>query len=119
MSRRGLLQFFAFVALLVSPARAVAHHGWSNFDQRVLLTLNGKIIEVTYGNPHVTVRLDSDGKIWLAILGPPVRMQNRGMTAAKLAPGTIATVIGYPHRSTPNELRAERIIIDGKTVELR
>jgi len=28
-------------------------------------------------------------------------------------------VVGYPHRTNPEEMRAERITIDGKTVELR
>ena len=33
--------------------------------------------------------------------------------------GAEATVEGYPNRSKPNEMRAERITIGGKTVELR
>ena len=28
-------------------------------------------------------------------------------------------MVGYPHREKPEELRAERITIDGKTTELR
>lgn len=30
-----------------------------------------------------------------------------------------ATVVGYPNRSNADEMRAERITIDGATVELR
>ena len=33
--------------------------------------------------------------------------------------GTTATVVGYQNRQTKDELRAERITIDGKTTELR
>jgi hypothetical protein len=29
------------------------------------------------------------------------------------------TLVGHPHRSNPNEMRAERITVGGKTVELR
>jgi hypothetical protein len=36
-----------------------------------------------------------------------------------LKPGTSATVEGYANRSKPEELRAERISIGGKTFELR
>jgi hypothetical protein len=36
-----------------------------------------------------------------------------------LKAGTTATVVGYPHREKADEMRAERITIDGKTVELR
>ena len=46
-------------------------------------------------------------------------MKNRGLEPEMLAPGTDATVVGYPHRKTKDELRAERITVGGKTVELR
>jgi hypothetical protein len=36
-----------------------------------------------------------------------------------LAAGTEAVVFGYPSRSDPTELRAERITIGGRTTELR
>ena len=40
-------------------------------------------------------------------------------SAHATAPGNKATVVGYPSRNDPNEMRAERITIAGKTVELR
>ena len=46
-------------------------------------------------------------------------MENRGLRREMLAPGTQATVVGYPNRNDPEELRAERITIAGKTTELR
>ncbi len=46
-------------------------------------------------------------------------MENRGLRREMLAPGTQATVVGYPNRTDPDELRAERITISGKTTELR
>jgi hypothetical protein len=36
-----------------------------------------------------------------------------------LSVGTTATVVGYPNRNKPDELRAERITIGDKTTELR
>jgi hypothetical protein len=33
--------------------------------------------------------------------------------------GTAARVVGYPHRTQADEMRAERLTINGKTVELR
>jgi hypothetical protein len=36
-----------------------------------------------------------------------------------LKPGSTATVEGYPNRTKPDELRAERITVGGKTIELR
>jgi hypothetical protein len=46
-------------------------------------------------------------------------MKHRGLDQAALKPGTTATVEGYPNRGKPGELRAERITVNGKTVELR
>ncbi len=55
----------------------------------------------------------------LVVLAPPSRMESRGLAKAMLAPGQSATVHGFPHRSHGAELRAERITVAGKTVELR
>jgi hypothetical protein len=60
-----------------------------------------------------------NGKVWLVVLAPPSRMSNRGLSQEMLKVGTTATVVGYPHREKADEMRAERITIDGKTVELR
>jgi hypothetical protein len=46
-------------------------------------------------------------------------MQNRGLPESALKVGSEVTVVGYPNRDKPEEMRAERITIDGETVELR
>ena len=46
-------------------------------------------------------------------------MENRGLPREMLKPGTKATVMAYPKRDDPMEVRAERITIEGKTTELR
>ena len=114
MRRRSL-----FLALAVIPALALAHHGWSEYDSSKLLRLSGKILEYGYEHPHGYVRLETPGKAWLCVLAPPSRMENRGLQKDLLKPGSEATVEGYANRSKPEEMRAERIIVGGKTVELR
>ena len=57
-------------------------------------------------------------RLWLVVLAPPSRMENRGLPRTMLTVGTQASVEGYPSRSDPTEMRAERITINGKTVEL-
>ena len=105
--------------LLAAPAAALAHHGWSEYDSAKILKLTGKIAESGYEHPHGHVQLEVPGKTWRVILAPPSRMQRRGLEKEMLRPGTTATVEGYPNREKPEELRAERISIHGKTVELR
>lgn len=115
--------FLGRVALLAAglalSAVALAHHGWSEYDQTVTLTLTGTILEAGYEHPHGHVRLETPGKTWIAVLAPPSRMDSRGLTRDMLKPGAVATVVGYQNRSKPEEMRAERITVAGKTVELR
>jgi hypothetical protein len=46
-------------------------------------------------------------------------MENRGLPKEALRVGNTATVVGYQNRAKPEEMRAERITVDGKTIELR
>jgi hypothetical protein len=103
----------------VSVGPVAAHHGWSGYDSNHSLSLVGVIRKAGYEHPHTYVKLEVPGKVWLVVLAPPSRMERRGLPAAILKVGETATVVGYPHRSDPNEIRAERITINGKTVELR
>jgi len=108
----------AAAALLLAAGTALAHHGWGAYEAAPV-TLEGKIAESTYQNPHGTMKLDAAGKVWSIVLAPPSRMTSRGLAAELLAPGGTATVVGYVHKTHRDELRAERISVGGKTVELR
>lgn len=107
------------VLALVIAAEASAHHGWSEYDEKRPLRLSGTIEEAGYENPHGFVRLKTADKTWLVVLAPPSRMENRGLVRAQLAKGNTVTVEGFPKRTDPGELRAERITIGQKTTELR
>ena len=101
---------------------ALAHHGWTGYEEDKTTSVTGTIRESTFDNPHSTVRVQADGdagKTWLAILAPPSRMVTRGLPKESIKPGTKATIVGYPSKTNPEEMRIERIIINGKTVELR
>ena len=117
MGRTAALTFAALVALAAIPA--LAHHGWSEYDSTKLLKLSGKIVESGYEHPHGFIRLETPGKTWLCLLAPPSRMEARGLAKDLLMPGASVTVEGYANRGKPEEMRAERIIAGGKTVELR
>ena len=117
--RLALAAFMMAVLPLAATAPTLAHHGWGGYDNSKVLNLTGVIKESTYEHPHGTVKLTVDDKTWEVVPAPPSRMEIRGLSKAMLAVGTRATVVGYPHRNDPVELRAERITINGKTVELR
>ena len=141
-SRRAALATLALamtLVLAIAPTPARAHHGWSGYESGTLLTLTGTITDVQYGNPHVMVTLavpqeaeeeHMEGEVHAeeeivdpesvtVVMAPPFRSESRGLSRDRLVPGAIATFEGYLHKTTSMELRAERIIIDGQTVELR
>ncbi|TVQ03428.1 MAG: hypothetical protein EA359_09560 [Balneolaceae bacterium] len=105
---------------------AVLHHGWANYDQDTVLDYEGIILSNDIGNPHTYIDLkvinpeDAEIDEWEVVLAPLTRMRNRGMTDnAMLAVGDTVRVVGYPHRTIENEMRAERIFIGELRIELR
>lgn len=98
---------------------AAGHHGWSEYDSTKALTVTGAIKVSGYEHPHGHISLEAQGRTWQVILAPPSRMERRGLPKDALKPGNQATVTGYANRSKPEEMRAERITVNGKTVELR
>lgn len=112
------MKWLAMMTLLLAT-QASAHHGWSEYDAQRPLKVSGTIEESGYEHPHGYVRLKAGDKTWLVVLAPPSRMENRGLSPDMLAKGTTASVLGYQNRNKPQEMRAERITISGKTTELR
>jgi hypothetical protein len=109
----------ALLALAALALPAWAHHGWSEYDSTRTLTFTGRILESGYEHPHGHIRLETPGKTWHVVLAPPSRMENRGLPPEGLKKGNTVTVVGYANRDKPEEMRAERITVGGKTVELR
>lgn len=107
------------LAFLLLATAASAHHGWSSYDASKVMRFDAALAEVRYRNPHAEVEVDHEGKRWLVILAPISRMESRGLPGDALKTGKTITIEGYPRSDGTAELRAERITVDGKTVELR
>lgn len=60
MDRRALL-----LAAAAAPVAALAHHGWSSFDQDKPVYLEGRIKTVRWANPHAEVVLVVDAGLKL------------------------------------------------------
>ncbi|MGV3480185.1 MAG: DUF6152 family protein [Sphingobium sp.] len=101
------------------PAVALAHHGWSSYDDTKVLTIKAPLSAVTWGNPHGAAKVVWQKRTWDVVLAPVSRMETRGLTRAMLAPRKTVTLVGYPRKDGTAEMRIERVIVDGKTVELR
>jgi Family of unknown function (DUF6152) len=112
-------RIFLFISSLMVTSSVLAHHGWSEYDSSKLVALTGTVTEISYNYPHATIKLNVEGKSWFAVLAPPSRMSARGIAGGDIKAGTGATVEGYVSREHDDEMRAERIILEGKTYELR
>jgi hypothetical protein len=98
---------------------AAAHHGWGSYDASKPVTVTGPIEALKYENPHATLTVKGTDKVWTVTLAPTSRMISRGAPAEMVAVGKIITAYGYPSNVEKDEMRAERITVDGKTVEMR
>jgi hypothetical protein len=107
----------AILALSAGPA--AAHHGWGSYDSTKTVTVEATILDVKYENPHVEIVLEHSGKKYTMTLAPVFRMENRGIPKLLLIKGKKVKVEGYQSKVHGDEMRIERILVDGKTVELR
>jgi hypothetical protein len=107
------------LAAVVSAGAAWAHHGWGSYDATNAFTISAPVETLAWADPHAHVMLKYQGATWEATLAPLFRMQARGITQDMLKPGSPVVVEGYPSTRTEHEMRAERITVGGKVVELR
>lgn len=127
------------VASLALVSSAVAHHGWGSYDAKNPVTVAGKVKTSKYENPHVVITVDAVAKpdakgtadakapakteevskTWTITLAPTSRMINRGALVELVAVGKEVSAFGYPSTVEKDEIRAERITVDGKTIEMR
>jgi hypothetical protein len=108
---------FTILALLAGVA--LAHHGWGSYDAAKPVTVAGPVLTSKFENPHARVTVRSSDRVWTVILAPPSRMSSRGATDKIIAVGNNISAYGYPSTVEKDEMRAERITVDGKTYEMR
>ena len=116
MTRRVLI--IAAASMLVAGG-ALAHHGWGSYDASKPFTIRAPVENLRWQNPHVHVDVKHQGGTWEAVLAPPFRMEARGLKPEMIKAGTMVALEGYASTRVEREMRAERITVNGKTVELR
>ena len=105
--------------LIVAAGSAAAHHGWGSYDASKPITVSGAILTSKYENPHATITVKGADKTWTVTLAPTSRMMTRGALGPLVAVGKTISAYGYPSTVEKDEMRAERITVDGKTYEMR
>ena len=112
-------RLFGLGLALAVPTAVLAHHGWGSYDAANPITVTGPIETLKYENPHAQITVKTPAKVWTVTLAPTSRMQARGAPPEFVAVGKSVSAYGYPSTVEKDEMRAERITIDGKTIELR
>ena len=109
----------AAIAVAIVGGSAAAHHGWGSYDASKPITVTGPTVTSKFENPHATITVKASDKVWTVTLAPTSRMINRGASKDMVAAGKSVSAYGYASTVEKDEMRAERITVDGKTVEMR
>lgn len=117
MPVRSVIAMASIIAL--TSAAAFAQRGWESYDAGHPVTVEGSILVSTFEDPQATISVKGADKIWTVTLAPVSQMIERGVKADLVAVGKKVSAYGYPSKIEMNEMRAERISMDGKTYELR
>lgn len=112
-------KFLMAAAIFAMPVAAVAHHGWTSYDETKVIKHRAALSAVRWGNPHGSAKVRYKGAIWHVVLAPVSRMEARGLTEQMIGPRNVVVIEGYPRRDGTREMRIERVTAGGKTVELR
>ena len=113
------MRYILLAGVLAVAGPSAAHHGWGSYDAARPVTVTGPILTAKYENPHATLTVKGSDKAWTVTLAPTSRMGTRGATVAVVSVGKTVSAYGYPSTAEKDEMRAERITIDGKTYEMR
>lgn len=115
----------AVAMLIVAGLPARAHHSFSaEFDSTKQITLEGKVVQMEWVNPHSWLTIDvtkADGLVerWRIEGGSPSVLLRLGWNRNSLPPGTKIKVIGY--QAKDGSLRASSRDIefpDGRKMDL-
>jgi hypothetical protein len=96
--RRILLTAVGFFVVL--GASGLAHHDYESFERDKIVTIDGAIEHIVYGNPHVVVTVKTaDATVYTVVWSTPNSLLRRyGMQSTTLKLGDRVVVSGSPHR---------------------
>jgi len=108
-------------ASLALPATAaLAHHGWG-WTQDEESRLTGTIEEISFGNPHMQIKLRVGGgrgaeNVWHVDLSPPIVARGSGFEPGVASAGDTVTLTGHRARDRDQlAFKAETVTVDGRT----
>ena len=108
---RLVVALAALGLMLISNDRAIAHHGWAGYLSEEF-ELSGTLeTPLALANPHATMKVRVDDRVWDVVLAPPARTASAGLKEGIIPVGAKVTVQGHRHRDPKRlEIKTERVI---------
>jgi hypothetical protein len=102
------------------PSIVPAKWEWTAFDLTKPQKFTGVVKTSDYKRDQLaSATVDVAGKTYTVVLGPPVRLDFRGLAAEDFASGKTITFQGVVGKQNPNELRAQTITKGNNTIDAR
>ena len=112
----------AAMAILMTAAPLVAHHGAASFDTEKEITLKGTVTEWIWANPHCFLKfdaMDETGTVrnWAVEVSNPTDMTKRGWARSSFKSGDQVTVNLQPVKNGAPIGRVRTVMLaDGSTL---
>jgi hypothetical protein len=113
---RLVLATLLVAGALVCARRVSAHHSFASTYSDQTITIEGKVVEFLFRNPHSAVLLESPGKsgqaiVWAAEWGTAGQLSRQGIEKDTIKAGDHLIIRGNPSRNTADHrLRMGEII---------
>lgn len=101
----------------VLPSAASAHHSFAAvFEMDKVAEIEGRVTEVHWVNPHITIDVvASDGQSWVVEAGPVNLLTRMGIEKSMIAAGSTIKVRGNPGRRDAHLLWVSNILLANGT----
>lgn len=104
MKPQLLSRFTLLTVILLACASLQAHHGNTAYDPDHPITINGRVTEFVWSNPHCQIYLDvkdAKGKVvgWSVESQSPGILRRNGWSRDSIKPGDVISVTLIPAKS--------------------
>ena len=102
------------------PSIVPAKWEWTSFDLTKPQKFSGVVKELKWERDALAIaKIEAGGKTYDVALGPPVRLDARGLDEVDVQPGKMLTFEGVVSKQNPNEVRVQTAMRGNNVVDVR